>query len=125
MGQNDIKKKRGGYRKKIDPAYLDMVSNEYKLGRGTYRQLGELYGIAASEICRYVKGKSEILQTTVVDMQNNNQPPMSVGNDEQIHNFLQTSLEAANQKIAALEILIQVAEEELGVKIRKKYGTKQ
>ena len=38
---------------------------------------------------------------------------------------LQKELEQAKLKIAGLETMISIADEQLGVSIRKKYGTKQ
>ena len=55
----------------------------------------------------------------------NSPPGAPIINAEKEVKDLQRELANANLKIAALEIMIEIAEQDLGIEIRKKPGTKQ
>ena len=118
---------RKGRRPKYDLAYLRRAAEAFLVEQLTYKQIHECYGIKRTTLQPWVcKFSEEILQTNAIGMSSTSpqsKPVLESGppGDPQ----LRKALENANIKIAALEIMIQVAEEELGIRIRKKYGTKQ
>ena len=127
MSQNDTKRKRRFKRPHFNLAYLKRAAEAYLLEELTYKQITERFGIKRSAMGYWVaKFSDEILQTNVIGMNTHAPqsktatPCISPGESE-----LRKALENANMKITALQTMIQLAEEELGIKISKKSGTKQ
>lgn len=92
------------------------VAREYLEGKLSQAQLGRKYGLANGEVVRYFVNwyKKNI---------DGDQPtaPLQNSTDQE----LQEELRLANLKITALEMMINIAEKELDIDIRKKPGTKQ
>jgi transposase-like protein len=93
------------------------VAREYLEGKLSQAQLGRKYGLNSGEVVRYFvnwykkhighgQGSIAVVET---------------GNGDQ---KLQDELRLANLKITALEMMINIAERELDIDIRKKSGTK-
>lgn len=83
------------------------------------------YGLKRTTVHGWcVKYSSQISESTTKPMALKKQKEESEGESERIRK-LEKALEDANLKIIGLETMINVAEEELRIDIRKKPGTKQ
>ena len=104
------------------------IINEYLIGGITFRSLGKKYGISRSTINRWVlehEGfistiKSPIESITLLEM---NKEPHEVLPAEIIE--LQKQLEQERLQNKLLTAMIDIAEQELKIPIRKKYGARQ
>jgi transposase-like protein len=104
------------------------IINEYLLGNVGYRALSQKYGISHSVINRWVmdfqgRPRSASRQSKAVPS------PLMKQQDTQDHlpkevQALQKELAKERLRNKLLSAIIDVAEEELKVPIRKKYGTK-
>ena|SRR5436190_1539166 len=99
------------------------VARDYLTGNFSYRQVAEKYHLKNEEVVRwfvrwYNHHYDEELSVSSSSPPSGSSPPLDVKNLEQ-------ELANANLKIAALEIMIEIAEKDLGIDIRKKRGTKQ
>lgn len=92
---------------------------EYKRGGVTLREMGEKYGINRSTLHRWVKGREsgeeERKQERAEAM---SEMPTDVRK-------LQRELYEARLHTKLLETMIRIAEEDMGIPIRKKSGAKQ
>jgi transposase-like protein len=104
------------------------VINEYLLGKAGYRILSAKYGISRSAINRWVmdfqgrgRSKSRELKTVSLPLMKQEDTrenlPLELAT-------LQKELAAERLRNKLLTAIIDVAEEELKIPIRKKYGTK-
>ena len=99
------------------------IAREYLTGNLGYGALAEKYGIASTATVRhfvrwYKKHDPLSLQSSDVSFNNAN----IITSDS---SDVAQQLREANLKIAGLEILIEIAQKELGIDIIKKSGTKQ
>lgn len=98
---------------------------EYLLGRCTYRQLEEKYGISHATLNRCVIKYKERQQAKLKGMGLSSDPmkpqPDQLPSVEQ----LQKLLEQERLRNKLLNAMLDIAENELQVPIRKKFGTKQ
>jgi transposase len=94
------------------------VAREYLEGKLSQAQLGRKYGLSSGEVVRYFVNwyKKYISQTEA----SGSGSPLESNADQR----LQEELRLANLKITALEMMINIAEKELDIDIRKKSGTK-
>jgi transposase len=123
------RKNKAGGSSLYDESLKIAVARDYITGNLSHRQIAEKYDIAGGR--QTVRGfvrwyqKHFHLQLS----QGNNSPPIKADSDhqEQLKTVkdLEKQLSDANLKIAALEILIEIAEKDLGIEIKKKPGTKQ
>ena len=102
------------------------VSRDYLTGNLSYGQVAEKYNLPSRDVVRYfVRWYRENHQFQLPQAAN----LPEVGSDPKTDSQQQTDgdkeLSDARLKIAALEIMIQIAEQELGIDIRKKSGIKQ
>jgi transposase-like protein len=102
------------------------VARDYLTGNLSYGQVAEKYNLPNRDVVRYfVRWYQENHQIQLPQAANLPQ----VASDQRPEGRQQTDsdkeLSDARLKIAALEIMIQIAEQELGIDIRKKSGTKQ
>lgn len=104
------------------------IINEYLLGRIGYRALSKKYGISRSALNRWVmdfqgreRSKSRVLRTVHLPLMKpedtKDKLPVDVA-------ALQKELAQERLRNKLLTAIIDVAEEELRIPIRKKYGTK-
>ena len=105
------------------------IINEYLLGKAGYRTLSEKYGVSRSAINRWVmdfqgreRSMSRQLRTKV---------PLQLMKQEDSHKNLPKDVVALQKELAQerlrnklLTAIIEVAEQELKIPIKKKYGTK-
>lgn len=103
-----------------EESFKILVAREYLTGKLSYGQLARKYGLSGEHTPRYfVKWYHEWLRDR--GLQDNQQVPQE---EEKANEDLEKRLFEANLKITALEMLIQKAEENLGIDIGKKSGTK-
>ena len=120
----------------VDSGLKQTIINEYLVGSFSYRQLGKKYGISYNTIHRWILAHQQqqleqgqaiaqaaILQTMKEDAKATDQPLIS-NPAEQIKE-LQKQLAQERLHNKLLTAMIDVAEEELKIPIRKKYGTRQ
>ncbi len=106
------------FKLKVAKAYID--------GDRSYQQLGLQYGLQRSLICRWVKrfyGELSSCKPICLDMTEAEQKELEALKKQNA--ALKKQLEYADLKATAFEIMIDVAEKQLGVSIKKKPGTKQ
>ena len=102
------------------------VAREYLTGNLSYSEIAEKYNLPNGDVPRFfVRWYHENDQLQLPQAADSAQ----VASDPRPANEQQTDfdkeLSVARLKIAALEMMIQIAEQELGIDIRKKSGTKQ
>lgn len=119
-----MEKPRKGSNAGLPPVHEEsfkiLVAREYLTGKLSYNQLARKYGLSGEHTPRYfVKWYQKWLRDR--DLQSDQQVPPEV---EKENPDLEKRLFEANLKITALEMLIQKAEEDLGIDIAKKSGTK-
>jgi transposase-like protein len=124
------RKNKGGRTFKYEFALMRKVVQDYLDGDQSLREVGERYNLPDRSVSdwvqRYNKRQepfNEVVSPLMPDQtqqQNDNQTDLQQQNAE-----LLKKLEYANLKITGLEIMIDVAEEQLGIDIRKKPGAKQ
>ena len=121
-------KNKSGRRFKHDIAFMRSVVRHYETSDLSTQQIAHIYGIAANQVTRWKqKFSSELpdekLLTSNLPMNPEEQKELDVAKKQ--NEELLKRLELANLKITSLEMMIDVAEEELQFDIRKKSGTKQ
>jgi transposase len=103
------------------PAYLkDRIIDEYLFGHLSYRELALKYGMPHKRIHVWVmkkQGKKPVKQQAEEPVDDS---PLPTDIKE-----LQKALREANLKNKLLNTMIDIAEEQLKIDIRKKSGTKQ
>jgi hypothetical protein len=123
------KKKRRNAKSKYSPAIVRAVLYDVQTSSQTLAQIAAKYGLpkgSGSMISKWIKKYSsdfsamKELQTTAA----NTDFMLSAAKIER-EKELQKQLEEARRKIICLETMIDIAEREIGVDIRKKSGTKQ
>lgn len=123
------KKKRRNAKSKYSPAIVRGVLYDVQTSSQTLAQIAAKYGLpkgSGSMISKWVKKYSsdfsamKELQPTAV----NTDIMLSAAKIER-EKELQKQLEEAKRRIICLETMIDIAEREIGVDIRKKSGTKQ
>lgn len=125
--QRGRKGKQGGSFKR-DFAFIRKAVRDYLEGNQTLKQVAHRYGLATSTldswIQRHRKGlepfEAVSLPSIPMEQSQSDQTELQKQNEE-----LLKKLHEANLKITGLEIMIDIAEDQLGVEIRKKSGTRQ
>jgi len=117
----------------IDKRIKQAIINEYLLGATSLRKLGSKYGVSYNSINRWVLAYQqtvsiEMLESKVANLhameESGNQLDPSVSMAEEIKKLKeQLKQEQLHNKL--LTAMIDIAEEELKIPIRKKYGTRQ
>jgi transposase-like protein len=104
------------------------VIDEYLLGKSGYRVISKKYGVSRSAINRWVmdfqgrpRSKSRQLKTVHLPLMKQEDPRNNLPKEVEA---LQKELVKERLRNKLLTAIIDVAEEELKVPIRKKYGTK-
>jgi transposase-like protein len=120
--------KRGGKEFNYDFSFMRKVVKDYEEGHQSVKSVSLRYGITycslKSWVERYRKGLAPFESISLISMAESS-PSTDLTELERQHQELLRKLEAASLKIAGLETMIDIAEEELGIDIRKKSGTKQ
>ena len=104
------------------------IINEYLLGKVGYRVLSKKYGVSRSAINRWVmdfqgrsRSKSRELKTVNLPLMKQRDTHEDLPKEVAV---LQRELAKERLRNKLLTAIIDVAEEELKIPIRKKYGTK-
>lgn len=121
------KQKRRNSKPKTSPEVLRAIFYDVKFSKLTLTQIAAKHKISsASVISRWVKKYSSDFEPM------NHNPLIANGHSDALlgdlssnEQKLQKALEEAKMKIICLETIIDIAEQELKVNIRKKPGTKQ
>jgi transposase len=104
---------------KYDPAFKITVARDYLTSSLGYGGIANKYGLSSLSTARFfVKWYRKKYPDGVIIQKiesNANQKPTPLAKE----------LQQANLKITGLEILIEIAEKELGIDIVKKFGAKQ
>ncbi|HEX5167553.1 MAG TPA: transposase [Cyclobacteriaceae bacterium] len=107
-------------RTKINSHQKRLVIKSIQEGRMTIAEANVAYNIKGGDTIR--KWLRDSKKDSYVDIDSNESIMPTLNNSTQ---DLQLALRQANLKVLALETMIDVAEEELRIKIRKKSGAKQ
>ena len=119
----NIKKGKKG-RDKYDPAVKRKVCEELLTGRITVNELRIKYQIPGNgTVYRWLKRYQEE-QAELVSLSTMTNSPELNDNGEKSNEELRRELELSKAKVAALETMIDIAEEQFKIEIRKKSGTK-
>lgn len=104
-----------------DESFKIAVAREYLEGKLSQSQLGRKHGLNSGEVVRYFVNwyKKNIAEIQLVNTSPDKQLPSNHPDQN-----LQEELRLAKLKITALEMMINIAEQELDINIRKKSGTK-
>lgn len=121
------KKTRRNWHLRHDPTFKRKVALEYLESGKSCRQIAEKYGTIdhtqvaawARVLKEQLKAEGKVVVPETLKLLNSKMP------DSPEYQALQKELEQAKLKVAGLETMINIADEQLGVNIRKKYGTKQ
>jgi len=100
------------------------IINEYLNTRLTYRDLSEKYQIDSASICRWVMSYCSKNKIPAEKQLNHHKVNMAEKVPETLGEYKE-ALRRAELKISLLNTLIDVADEELKIDIRKKSGAKQ
>jgi transposase-like protein len=117
------KKNKGGPPLVYSESLKIVVARDYLTSNLSYRQLAEKYQLKGLDVARWFVKWYNTRHGTELCVSNG--PPEQASSPPQEVKELEKQLANANLKIAALEIMIEMAEKDLGIDIRKKPGTKQ
>jgi transposase-like protein len=118
-----MKKKSAGGKPKYSNSFKIAVAREYLSGSLSSRELSEKYDLPYSDTAHYfVRWYKEHYPNGLQDEGVASEIPLEISD---AHKSLTTQLKDANLKIAGLEMMIEIAQKELGIDIRKKSGTKR
>jgi len=117
------RKNKFGTTPTYDESLKIVVARDYLTGNLSFPQVAEKYQLKGGHVVQwfvkwYKANYNEELSVSNSSPPSGSSPPLDTKNLEQ-------ELANANLKIAALEIMIEIAEKDLGIDIRKKRGTKQ
>ena len=104
----------------------ETIIEAYSTGNFSLRALEVMYGVPSSTICRWTKGYSQMKKPKKLQQKDamlKTEKARKVMSDEVVK--LQAELEKARLENKLLNTMIDVAEENLGVKIRKKAGARR
>ena len=113
---------------KYDIAFMRQIVSDYLDGYQTTKEVAARYDVTVGSLNGWVRRyKHGMAPFDIVPL-----PPMPTQPQQDDQQGIQKEnqallkkLEEANLKITGLEIMIDIAEEQLGIDIRKKSGTKQ
>ena len=107
----------------FDESFKIMVAREYLSGQLSYSQLARKYSLSGEHTPRYfVRWYRQWQQKRELPVQ---EDLLLTDRPDGEKQQLEKQLSEANLKITALELLIRRAEEDLGIDIGKKSGTKR
>lgn len=115
-----MKSKKSGRTPVYDNSLKIAVAREYLTSNLSYKELSVKYDLSTNTIAHFVSWYREHYPGGVIL-----EPPDTVLTGAENEKQLSRQLKEANLKIAGLEMLIEIAQKELGIDIIKKPGTKQ
>lgn len=120
------KKNKPGIVPIYDESLKIAVARDYLTGNLSASQVAEKYNLPNGTVVSYFVKWYKKHHDLELSKDPDSSPAASEQRiDSQQQTNLSQELSDARLKIAALEIMIQIAEQELGIDIRKKSGTKQ
>lgn len=120
----NIKKAKRGRKYQYEFSFKRKICAELLQGQLTVPELVRKYNLSSGgTIYRWLKWY-QAEQSELVSLQTMSNQPENTLNEEQDKTALQKELELAKAKIATLETMIDIAEEQFKIEIRKKSGTK-
>lgn len=127
---NKGRKGKAGGKPIYDESLKIAVARAYINGKLSHSQIAQSYNLPNGPVVRnFVRWYHQNFDPDIPYHTSSPQTELrSNKTDEQIKSRLkqvEKELSAANLKISGLEIMISIAEKEMGVEIRKKLGTKQ
>ena len=118
-----MKKKNTGSKPKYSNSFKIAVAREYLSGDLSSKELSEKYDLPFIDAAHYfVRWYKERYPNGLQSEQGVAEIPLEIS---ATHKSLSNQLKDANLKIAGLEMMIEIAQKELGIDIRKKSGTKR
>jgi transposase len=128
ISQQKGRRGKGGCTFRYELAFMRKVVQDYLSGNESGSQVSARYNISRSCLEGWVKrcreGKEPFDPVPLPAMPSNQSQTDQTDLQKQNEELLK-KLEQANMKITGLEIMIDIAEEQLGIEIRKKSGTRQ
>ena len=118
------KKNKAGRLAVYDEALKIAAAREFLTGNLSYSQVAKKYKVKNGEVVRWFVKWYQRHHGTELSLSNSS-PPAQAASLPLDNRDLKKELANANLKIAALEIMIEIAEKDLGIDIQKKPGTKQ
>jgi transposase-like protein len=121
----EIKKGKAGRKHQYELAFKRKVCEELLSGQISIGDIARKYNIpGAGTIMRWVRWFQKE-QEYLISLQNmNDSPTHSEHNTNKSDQDLSTEIQTAKIKIATLETMIDIAEKQFNIDIRKKSGTK-
>ena len=121
----NIKRSKLGSPSKYEPSLKRKICEELLTGRVTVNELRVKYQIPGNGtvyrwLRQYQQDQTELLSSFPMA-----QPLEQLDNGNLSNKELQRELELSKAKVATLETMIDIAEEQFNIEIRKKSGTKQ
>ena len=119
-------KGKPGRRFQYDLSFMHLIVREYLRGDFSAAQVAQKHNLSAAQvkgwITRFSSDLSDELPTPIIvtEQEINDQEALKAQIEE-----LNKKLAQAQMKISGLELMIDIAEEDLNVDIRKKSGTEQ
>lgn len=118
------KKNKAGRTLIYDEALKIAAARDYLTSDLSYSQVAKKYELNSSGVVRWFVKWYQSHHGTELSISNSSPPQQATSPPVEVKE-LEKQLANANLKIAALEIMIEIAEKDLGIDIRKKPGTKQ
>ena len=118
------RKNKGGKEPVYGESLKIAVARDYLTGNLSFRQIAEKYQLKNLDVPRWFVRWYNTRYATELSVLNSSPPEQAATGPVEVKE-LEKRLANANLKIAALEIMIEIAEKDLGIDIRKKPGTKQ
>lgn len=120
----NIKKAKIGAPHKYELSFKRKICEELLSGEITVGELSRKYNISGAGTIRRWLNWYQAEQSELVSLHPMSNKPENNSEGEQDKTALQKELELAKAKIATLETMIDIAEEQFKIEIRKKSGTK-
>ena len=120
----DPRKNRSGKVPIYDESLKIAAAREYLTSDLSYGKVAKKYQLKNSDVVKWFVKWYRRHHGTELSVSSTSPPSQSSSEPVQVKE-LQKQLRDANLKIAALEIMIELTEKDLGIDIRKKGGTKQ
>jgi len=121
-------KGKGGKPFNYELAFIRKTVQDYLDGNETMTDVAKRYNVSGCSFKDWVRRHREgekPFDSVALPAMPSNQLQTEQSNLQKQNEELLKKLEQANLKITGLEIMIDIAEEQLGVQIRKKSGTRQ
>jgi len=126
-GKTALKGRKGqkGRKPKYEVALKRRVANAYIQGDRSTTELGEFFNVPHQSVSRWAKQFSSELAGTTKDIVVTEQEQKEMADLQKQLKLLKEKLEYEQMKNFALETLVDLAKEELGIDLRKNSGAKQ